>query len=90
MIDYHDFCCIGTPKEYRSKMGIGDVYFNGAICLRCGDVIRSKNRHNFSTCSCGSVSVGGGSQYCKRNFINIEWYQDIIIPFNNVEESDET
>ena len=84
--DYHDFCCIGTPREYRTKMRIGDVYFNGAMCLRCGDLIRSKNVYDFRTCSCGSVSVDGGSDFCKRNFVNENWFKDIIIPFNDVLE----
>ena len=48
MTDYHDMCGIGTPKKYRDRMNIGEVYFNGAICLRCGDLIRSKNCHDFN------------------------------------------
>lgn len=35
------------------------------VCERCLDVIVSKHRHDFVTCSCGGVSVDGGSDYLK-------------------------
>src|ERR1035438_1170060 len=41
---------------------------NQAKCLGCGDVIVSRNRHDYVTCSCGSLSVDGGLSYTKRNF----------------------
>lgn len=66
IIDYHYFSHINSPASYRKKLGIGDIYTNAATCVRCGDSIRSKNRHNFVTCNCGAVSVDGGSQYVKR------------------------
>ena len=37
-------------------------------CNRCGDVIESKFRHDFKTCSCGAVSVDGGHDYLRRAF----------------------
>jgi hypothetical protein len=47
---------------------------NAAKCLSCGDVLESKYRHDFMTCSCGCVSVDGGMDYIKRcgSFNNIE------------------
>lgn len=68
MIDYHDFTTIDTPIEERRRLNVGDVWINAAECLECGDILRSRNRHDFVTCSCGALSVDGGSWYCKRSF----------------------
>lgn len=40
---------------------------NAAECRRCGDVIESKHRHDFVSCSCGAISVDGGRSYLKRS-----------------------
>lgn len=37
-------------------------------CNHCGDVIESTHVHDFKFCSCGTVAVDGGKQYCKRCF----------------------
>lgn len=34
-------------------------------CLKCGDIIESKYRHNFISCSCGACFVDGGNDYCR-------------------------
>lgn len=34
-------------------------------CKHCGDVIKSKHRHDFVWCSCGKVAVDGGNDYLK-------------------------
>lgn len=39
---------------------------NAVTCLGCGDFIVSKHRHDFVTCSCGSISVDGGQDYLRR------------------------
>jgi hypothetical protein len=39
---------------------------NAARCLKCDDVIESKHRHDYVTCSCGALSVDGGHEYLKR------------------------
>lgn len=39
---------------------------NAVTCLKCGDFIFSKHRHDFVTCSCGAISVDGGQAYLKR------------------------
>ena len=41
---------------------------NAAKCFNCGDVIESKHRHDFVTCSCGDLSVDGGLDYARRGF----------------------
>ena len=39
---------------------------NKIRCKKCGDIIESKYRHNFVTCSCGACSVDGGLDYLRR------------------------
>ena len=39
---------------------------NRARCKKCGDIIESKYRHDFVTCTCGAVSVDGGKDYFRR------------------------
>jgi hypothetical protein len=34
-----------------------------ARCLKCGDLLESKHRHDFITCSCGCLSLDGGLAY---------------------------
>lgn len=34
-------------------------------CLKCGDVIESKHRHDFVMCSCRSCFVDGGNDYSR-------------------------
>lgn len=41
---------------------------NMAKCKQCGDVIESKFRHDYVTCSCGSIAVDGGKSYLRRAF----------------------
>lgn len=40
---------------------------NAIQCKLCGDVIQSKYRHDFVTCSCGACSVDGGLDYARRS-----------------------
>ena len=42
------------------------ILVNKIKCKKCGDVIESKSRHNFKSCSCGAVSVDGGLDYIRR------------------------
>lgn len=39
---------------------------NSAKCLTCGDEIESRHRHDYVTCSCGALSVDGGTSYLRR------------------------
>ena len=47
-------------------------------CVKCQEIITSKHRHDFVTCSCGAVSVDGGNDYCRMlgEFENILIYKD--------------
>lgn len=82
-LDYHDFSHRGTPKATRDRLGIGDIYVNGATCGECSWFVRSRNRHDMVTCKCGNVSVDGGSIYTRRSFKTgnytnvIEYYKDV-------------
>ncbi|MBR1603549.1 MAG: DUF1653 domain-containing protein [Synergistaceae bacterium] len=42
------------------------IITNKAKCNICGDIIESRHRHDFKTCSCGNVSVDGGLDYLRR------------------------
>ena len=42
------------------------IITNKVQCNICGDIIESKHRYDFKTCSCGNVSVDGGLDYLRR------------------------
>jgi hypothetical protein len=51
---------------------------NAVNCLACGDLIVSKHRHDFVTCTCGAISVDGGQEYLRRvgdfgNAVDLSW-----------------
>lgn len=60
-----DFTTRATPREERRRLGVGDIWKNAAKCANCGDEIQSNNRHDYVTCSCGEISVDGGSWYAR-------------------------
>lgn len=37
-------------------------------CDKCFDIIYSRARHDFRSCTCGSVSIDGGRDYTKISF----------------------
>ncbi len=41
---------------------------NAIKCNHCGDIIVSRDRHDFATCKCGCCSVDGGNDYLRREF----------------------
>ena len=48
------------------------IITNKIKCNHCGDIIESKGRHDFVTCSCGVCSVDGGHDYLRRGFVYSE------------------
>lgn len=56
---------------------------NSAKCLRCGDEVESKHRHDFVTCKCGAISVDGGKEYLKRSA------EDVTLLLDTSEVDDE-
>jgi hypothetical protein len=57
------FIFVGVLKMRR-------IIKNAIKCIHCGDIIESRYRHDFVTCSCGCCSVDGGTDYLRRGFIN--------------------
>ena len=58
---------------------------NAIKCNHCGDIIESRYRHEFVTCSCGKCSVDGGHDYLRRCFDD----KDDYIEMSVVENEDE-
>ena len=50
------------------------ILHNRVKCLFCKDIIESKHRHDFVTCSCGRVSVDGGKDYLRRSGCIEDWF----------------
>lgn len=44
------------------------IIINKIKCKFCGDIIESKNKHDFKFCSCGKCAIDGGHDYLKRCF----------------------
>jgi len=42
------------------------IIHNRVKCVKCGDIIESKTRHDFVECSCRSIFVDGGKDYLRR------------------------
>lgn len=49
------------------------IISNKVRCKKCGEIIKSKNRHDFITCKCGAVSVDGDHDYLKRSGDYEDW-----------------
>ena len=39
---------------------------NAIQCKYCGEIIESKNTHDFVMCKCGSCAADGGKSYIRR------------------------
>lgn len=50
---------------------------NAVQCKRCGDIIESKNTHDFVTCKCGLCSVDGGHEYLRRSCPDFDCYIEL-------------
>jgi hypothetical protein len=74
----------------RKQIRAGDVRVNSVRCKKCNDVIVSNNRHDFKTCKCGSVSVDGGSWYCKRVFKTDAEYEELSEYYIDRDDKDGT
>ena len=74
------------PKSERVKLYIGDIYDNSATCRKCGDKVRSKNKHHMQYCKCGAIAVDGGSHYLKRAGQLGDVIENFVL-FNDVKDS---
>lgn len=59
---------------------------NRAKCLSCGEVIESTYRHDHRTCSCGNLSVDGGTDYIRRGFRDGRASFENLNEYMNVED----
>ena len=65
-------------------MKVRKISKNIIRCKICGDIIESKSRHDFVTCSCGACAVDGGLDYLRRcgdidNWDDLSEYKEIEI-----------
>lgn len=44
---------------------------NRAKCKKCGDIIESKSQNDMVSCSCGEISIDGGSEHFRC--LAIDW-----------------
>ena len=64
---------VPEPTEIN-QLGDEKPTHSAIRCKKCGDVIESKYRHDWVSCSCGACFVDGGYDYCRigGNFEDIE------------------
>lgn len=84
--DYHNFTWPACSTEHRKRLNVGDIYINAAICKLCNWFVRSRNKHDMITCRCGNISVDGGSWYARRSCKDPDLYENVIVPFDNIED----
>lgn len=53
------------------------VIRNMIKCNICGDIIESKYRHDYVTCSCGACSADGGHDYLRRSYKSRDDYTEM-------------
>ena len=58
---------------------------NAIRCKLCGDMIESKDCHDYVECKCGVCAVDGVHDYLKRNFKGPDCY----VEFSAVKENKE-
>ena len=60
------------------------ILSNKCKCALCGDIIESKYRHDYVSCSCGEISTDGGTDYFHRcanklsNLIDMSEVEEIV------------
>ena len=57
-------------RKLKGAVKMKKIIKNAIKCNHCGDIIVSKDRHDFVSCKCGCCSVNGGNDYLRRGFIN--------------------
>jgi DNA-directed RNA polymerase subunit N (RpoN/RPB10) len=55
-----------SQASYDERPPLPDILTNKVKCLKCGEIIESKYRHDFVSCSCGNIAVDGGHEYLRR------------------------
>lgn len=49
------------------------ITVNRARCDECGDILESRDVHDFQVCSCGNLFVDGGTHYLRRGWRSENW-----------------
>ena len=73
VVDYVQDCRLCSAV--RDNM----IIKNAAKCLKCGETIESKHRHDFVSCSCGNLFVDGGKEYLRRGYIDGSMVQELSV-----------
>lgn len=63
------------------------IISNKIQCKHCGEIIESKNIHNFVWCKCGSCAVDGRYYHLSRSYKNNK--EEDFIELSEVEEDNE-
>lgn len=51
---------------------------NQIQCVHCGDIITSRYRNEYVTCSCGRCAVDGGLDYARR-YGDLKDWEDLSV-----------
>lgn len=86
-VDYQDYVNIDSPPEVREMYWIGDIWLNQWQCMRCLDVIRSKNKHDMRTCRCWASTIDWWSWYTKCSWPISLQVQYFSLPSKNAKEN---
>ena len=65
----------GLDKKEMQKFR----YQSAIHCLECDSVVYSIMRHDMAYCTCGKVSIDGGSNYTKIAFTSGAMYKTILL-----------
>lgn len=63
------------------------VLLNRCKCRQCNEIIESRHRHDFVSCSCGAIFTDGGLSYIRRGAKD---FKDIIDLSETYEEEYES
>ena len=63
------------------------IISNKIQCKHCGEIIESKNIHEFVTCKCETCSLDGGHYHLSRSYKNSP--EEDFIELSEVEEDNE-
>lgn len=75
---WEDASRVRTESEIRKENPISRILIrNAARCLDCNEVIESKHRHDFRSCSCGNLKVDGGLDYSRRVYRQFDRYEEL-------------
>lgn len=86
---WHSVLKKNSPKETRRKYNTGDIWINRAQCTSCGEVLTSTHKHDYVVCSCGDLSVDGGSWYLRRKWLGKSGFIEMSEGFDETECGDE-